>query len=44
MRQAGLSRTMANYRWCREGKEHDDRQRLQDSFVYHPYFDPQDLE
>ena len=44
MRQVGKSRTMASYRWRREGKEHDARQQLQDSFVYDPFFDPNDLE
>lgn len=43
MRQAGRSRTMASYKWRREGKEHDAHWLLQDSFVHNPYFDPNDL-
>jgi len=44
MRQVGKRRTMANYKWRREGKEDDARWLLQDSFVHNPYFDLHDLE
>ena len=43
MRQAGKPRTMETYRWRRKGKEVDARQQLQDSFVYNPFYDPNDL-
>lgn len=43
MRQVGKPRTMETYRWRREGKEVDARQQLQDSFIYNPFYDPNDL-
>jgi hypothetical protein len=34
---------MATYRWRRIGKEKDARHQLQDSFVYDPFFDPDEM-